>query len=446
VCLAVGVASAASASVPSCSALGTGWCLARRFPGLVPAGELGFRFGEPLDMDGDGRADVAVGARFKRDQGKFENGMVAVWSGASGALIRRWDGEWMDGFFGHWVLPMPDVSGDGLADVVIAAPNARVGGLSRGIVVARSPKSGAEIWRLEERDGENLGWDMALAGDQNGDGHVDVFIGAPSEPGRVYLVSGKDGRVLRTYDSPARAFGWFVAGLDDVDGDGRADLLVGAPYAANGEGVRVGSASVLSSASGKELRHWTGTDPLGAFGAVVAALADLDGDGKREIAVAAPATEDQKRVLPGELWIYSGATGKELRHWTGSQPGELYGRLIVDAGDLDGDGVGDVAIGAPAYRRGDADRVGRIELRSGKRGTILAELQGDEADCWFGWHIRRAPDPDGRGRPALLVSSLRHPVDGQRGVGLLDLLVLRRTSGAGDHGTITRGMRRKDIK
>jgi len=126
------------------------------------------------------------------------------------------------------------------------------------------------------------------------------------------------------------------------------------------------------------------------------------------------------------VYVYSSATGKEIRQWTGSQPGELYGRMVIAAGDLDGDGVEDIAIGAPAYRRDTADRVGRIEFRSGKSGAVLGELIGDEADCWFGWHIRRAPDPDGHGRPALLVASLRHPVDGKVGVGVLDLIVLRR--------------------
>jgi len=341
-------------------------------------------------------------------------------------------------------MPVPDISGDGLADVIIAAPHAPVEGRTRGIVVARSPKTGEELWKYAETESENLGWDLTLAGDHDGDGYPDLFVGAPArESGRVYLLSGKSGRVLQTY-SPREeggSFGWYVARLDDLDGDGRPDLAVGAPFAGD---PMVGAAWVLSSATGKELHHWKGTDRRGGFGGVVAAAGDLDGDRKGEIVVAAPGTEDQTRTLPGELRIYSGATGKELRHWTGTQPGELYGRMVVAAGDLDGDGVEDLAIGAPWYRREKADRVGRVEIRSGRTGKVLTELFGDEADCWFGWHIRRSPDPDGHGRPALLISSLRHPVDGKVGVGVLDLYVLRRTKSG--QGTTTRGTRRSDIR
>ncbi len=445
-----GAASAARAAppasvTPSCSARGTGWCIARRFPGTVAQGELGFRFGEPLDVDGDGRADVAAGARFKLQQ-TSQSGTAVVWSGRTGGVIRGWDGEWQDGLFGHWVMPIADISGDGLADVIIAAPHAPVGGRMHGIVVARSPKTGKEIWKHEETESENLGWDLTLAGDQDGDGQPDLFVGAPAEDdGRVYLLSGKSGAVLQTYAAPVHSgsFGWWVARLDDLDGDGRADLAVGAPYAQDADGARVGEVWVLSAVTGKVLQHWRGTDRRGAFGSVLAPVADLDGDGKRDLAIAAPATEDQTRSLPGELHVYSTASGKKLRSWSGTQPGELYGRMVVATSDLDGDGVDDVAIGAPWHRREIADRVGRIELRSGRTGDLLAELVGDGPDCWFGWHVRPAPDPGGQGRPALLVDSLRHPVGGELGVGVLDLYVLRR---AANQGTTTRRTRRSAIR
>jgi hypothetical protein len=265
-----------------CSSPGAGWCVVRRFAGDVPGGELGFRFGEPLDVDGDGHADVAAGARFKLQQGTLQNGSASVWSGASGARIRTWDGELANGLFGHWVMPIPDLDGDGLADVVIAAPNARVETSPRGVLVARSPKTGEEIWKRAGLQTENFGWDLALAGDQDGDGRTDLFVGAPSlDGGRVYLVSGRDGSVLRTYALPRepRSFGWNVARLDDLDGDGHADLVVGAPLELDVGSALIGGAYVFSAATGRELYHWKGPGPLSGFGDVVAALGDLDGDG-----------------------------------------------------------------------------------------------------------------------------------------------------------------------
>ncbi|MBI5504440.1 MAG: FG-GAP repeat protein [Deltaproteobacteria bacterium] len=435
----------------------SGWCLARRIAGDAPGGELGFRFGEPLDLDGDGNADVAAGARFKLRRETYQNGSAAAWAGWSGASagatrkLREWDGDLPDGLFGHWVLPVADLGPAGAAGVVIAAPNARVNDLPKGVLVARSAVSGEEFWNRSGpgAQAENFGWDLSPAGDQNGDARSDLFVGAPSlDGGRVYLLSNKDGALLQTYEPPqqVRSFGWFVARLGDLDGDGRADLIAGAPFEMDGARAVSGGAHVLSSASGRQLYHWNGSGALSGFGEVVAALGDLDGDGKGEIAVAAPRTDDATRALPGEVFIYSGATGKELGHWSGKQPGELFGRMVVAAGDLDADGIDDVAIGAPWHRRDKADKAekaGRVELRSGRSGAVIAEFFGDQADCWFGWHIRRAPDPEQLGRPALLIGSLRHPVDGHAGVGVLDLYVLRRGQ---LQGTITDGARRSDIR
>src|SRR5262249_34276963 len=162
---------------------------------------------------------------------------------------------------------VPDISGDGLADVIIAAPHAgTAAGPGRGILVARSPKTGRELWRRVETASENLGWDLALAGDQNRDGYVDLFGGAPArDSGRVCRGGGKAGGWRNACGGEKRGtlLGGYAARPDVLDGAGHDDLAAGAPAAPDERGNPVGGAWILSSSTGRELHHWIGTDRRG---------------------------------------------------------------------------------------------------------------------------------------------------------------------------------------
>lgn len=360
-----------------------GLCRRVRIDGPEPGAELGFRFGAPRDLDGDGVEDVVAGAR---RTGAGDTGQAGAWT-RGGAPLATWQGVEVDGLFGHVVLAVPDLDGDGSDDVVISAPNAVVDGQSRGVVEAWRT-DGARLWRAVGRPYDGLGWHLAAAGDVDGDGVEDVWAGAPSNPerGHVYLLSGATGEVARTIASPRAddQFGWYLTALDDVDGDGLADVAIGAPTATIA-GARRGVVTLVS-ATGAVLRELPGERADAEHGVMLAPMDDLDGDGVGDLAVGAPADQNAATPGHGEVIAYSTATGAPLRRLTGDA-GELYGRALARLDDLDGDGVRELAIGAPWWHGRD----GRVEVRSGKGFSLVGQLHGAEAG-WLGWHLGRADD------------------------------------------------------
>ncbi len=422
-------ARAATASSPKTTAVSLELLL--RIPGEKQNGELGFRFGLPRDIDGDGIAEIAAGARFAALEFP-EMGYAGVWSTDGGRELVYWEGHAPNGLFGQCSVIGPDIDADGHADVITGAASGKYFGLHRGVLYARSIVTRRLLWSAVGEVNESIGWDLALAGDQNGDGVEDLFAGAPGkgEEGKAYLLSGRDGSTLRQFVSRETddLFGWYVAAISDLDGDGRKDLLVGAPARAAGAVPNAGAAYAFSTADGRRLHAWYGASQGEQLGEIVEGLADLDGDGTSEVAVSATFHPNLTGDSPsaGEVRSVSGATDRLVHVWKGAHHRELYGRMIAAAGDLDGDGAGDVAVGAPWSDAGGKSRAGRFEVRSGRTGEVIASVEGDRAEMWLGWHITVGDRLGPAKERGLVVSAVRSEENGLAGAGALHVYVVRR--------------------
>lgn len=389
-------------------------CVTARWLGEHEGGELGNRFSPPLDMNGDGVADLGAGSRFSHVASLERVGTAYAWSGVSGARLLEWPGASLRGYFGHVVLSAPDLEGDGLAELIVSAPGA-------GLLAARSPASGQVLWTAAG-DG-SLGWHLALADDHDTDGVIDFFCGAPGGGApHVELRSGRTGAILRRYEGPSDTFGQYVARLDDFDGDTLGDLFVGASLHGEGE-VDVGAAFVIASGSGELLRTFVGEETGSRFGETLAGIDDMDGDGVGDLAVGAPHTNDPGEA--GQVFLFSSATGELLHRLVGSEPGEIYGRHVARVHDVDGDGTDDIAIGAPWWAdRFRIPRAGRFEVVSGRTAEVLVSVHGEREGAWLGWHIVSADRMiDGTHR-GLLVSSILSEENGVEGAGRIELYEL----------------------
>jgi hypothetical protein len=132
---------------------------------------------------------------------------------------------------------------------------------------------------------------------------------------------------------------------------------------------------VLSGADGTLIREHADGALGSGYGTVVAGVGDVTGDGVPDIGVGAPLAEDNGSVS-GSVYIYSGSDGTRWHTLHGPQPGARFGAALVPAGDVNDDGIADVAAGA----RGDAAGSGRVYVLSVSRwedeGNGLPGLDG----------------------------------------------------------------------
>ena len=369
------------------------------------------------DLDNDGVSDLAVGAKFNDDGG---NGRGAVWilfMNADGTVKSHqkisateggFEGDLDDGdSFGVALASLGDLDGDGVSDLAVGAKLDDDGGTDRGAIwilfmnIDGTVKSHQKISGTAGGftgvldPGDKFGMAIANLGDLDGDDVSDLGVGAYHDDdgginrGAVWILYMNANGSVASHQKISDFAGGFTGVLDDGDhfgrataslgdlnGDGVSDLAVGASSGDDGGANRGAFWPLFMNADGTVKSHQkisntagglTGVlDPGDEFGVAIANLGDLDGDAISDLAVSA-AGDGDGGANRGAVWVlFMNADGTVKSHQKISDTeggfvgvldnDDLFGVSAESLGDLDGDGVSDLAVGARFDDDGGSDK------------------------------------------------------------------------------------------
>jgi len=418
----------------------------------VPAGDnSGISVSSAGDVNGDGLVDLIIGASsngrsyvvFGKDDGTAVN-LSDVASGSGGFVINKQASATYDSDgSGSSVSAAGDVNGDGLADLIVGAPQSDLGagGGNAGrsyVVFGKSNTTAVELSDIAngtggfiidgEAEGNQSGYAVSSAGDVNGDGLADLIVGAPdsdfasnTDAGRSYVVFGKkDTNAVDLSEVIAGTGGFGIVGQDagghswssisvssagDVNGDGLSDLIVGVEYSGIYPEPRTGSSYVVFgkkdsntvnledvfSGSGGGFVIDGEPDNSASAGYSVSSAGDVNGDGLADLIVGAPwlnsgvsylvfGKMDTKQIDLASVANGIGGfsiVGPDLMKYN---YGGWTGVSVSSAGDVNGDGLADLIVGEHSGDSMDINggsietHIGHSYLVFGKADTTSVDL------------------------------------------------------------------------
>ncbi|BBK42518.1 hypothetical protein STVA_25380 [Allostella vacuolata] len=440
--------------------------------GATASDQSGWSVSSAGDVNGDGIGDLIIGARYADPNNQDRAGASYVVfgrctavAGDFGSAIELSSLNGSNGFAingdkagdqsGSSVSSAGDVNGDGIADLVVGArfadPNNRDKAGASYVVFGRCTAASGDFGpsiQLSGLDGSDgfvingvapgdySGWSVSAAGDVNGDGIDDLVIGAKyAEPhgqyygGASYVVfgrctealgdfasalelsalSGSDGFVINAASSYDHS-GFSVSSAGDVNGDGIDDLLIGAKDASPGDRITAGATYVVFGRC---------TDTSGDFASAI------------------------------ELSTLAGSDGFVIN---GLSAGDRSGWSVGSAGDVNGDGIGDLVIGAKSASPNDRRDAGasyvvfgRSTEAAGEFGSSieLSALSGSDGfaiigvatDDYSGISVSSAGDVNDDGVDDLFIGASRVDPSGRSNAGAGYVVFGRCTGSAGDFGS-----------